>query len=160
LAGVRIVRDHNEFARLHLNWDHMPVAARLRDVRLSKALRVIAQDADSALTVTVQPDGVVCITTVRGEFARGFEVSYDMSDLSIAPDEPAAQVLFQDIRQLVIDTVDPDSWSDHGGEARIRVRGHRLIVRQTRGNLRFVDGLLGHVFQTAPGLYRCWPFVG
>ncbi len=99
-------------ANIYVNWGALqaatidtstPVTARLRDVRLSKALQVILQDAGSVPVPRVQldytvEDGVITISTAEdlAQNAVFIPRTYDLNDLLLTPqpiNRPDADVL-------------------------------------------------------------------
>lgn len=99
-------------ANIYVNWGALqasmidkstPVTARLRDVRLSKALQVILQDAGSVPVPRVSldyavEDGVITISTTEDLEQNAVYIprTYDLNDLLLTPravDRPDTQIL-------------------------------------------------------------------
>ena len=168
-------------ANIFVNWKSLesagvdpktPITARLRDIKLSKALNVLLDGASGGsgkLGYAVDA-GVITITTTD-DLAKNVVVRvYDIRDLLvIAPDfqmnEPATAIaapgpathpsapttrpaptreeLVKQIIRLIEETIDTKSWKDHGGKAgAVRELQGQLIVTQTPENHRSLVTLL------------------
>jgi beta-lactamase regulating signal transducer with metallopeptidase domain/type II secretory pathway component GspD/PulD (secretin) len=146
------------------------VSARLRDVKFSKALKMILKDvggADVKLGYEVD-DGVITISTEEDLAKNVVTRVYDIRDLIIDPGDdplndfvgaetskpgatsrPATQAqspreqAVKLITQLLQDTIAPDSWKDKGGAAgSVRELSGQLIITQNPENQSAIELLL------------------
>lgn len=173
-------------AKIFVNWKSIeaaninrnaPITARLRNVRLSKALTIILDTAGGGhgkLGYTVE-DGVIKISSID-DLPKNVKV-YDVRDLLMVPPDfvpprlgalepvkvaaPATKSSVTTTREglrddpvkslirLIEETVAPDTWKDHGGNVgAIRELQGQLIVTQTQENQIAVMALMQQLRET------------
>lgn len=71
-----------------------------------------------------------------------------------APEEFADKISAEAIAQLIIQSVEPQSWKANGGSGEIVVIGDRMLVRTSADNKELVDDFLS-AFQTQQGKRIC-----
>jgi hypothetical protein len=119
LAGVRMSVDADALSAAGLSVD-APVSARLRDVRLQKALELLA--AQVGLVRRCRDDGSVDLLTPAQNDAEAGWREYDLRPYVTplgAPDpdwsDPHVIKLQEDIVNLIQETIGPESWKEAGG---------------------------------------------
>jgi len=153
-SGANIIVEWPALASAGIGKD-APVTARLRDVKVSKALQLVfksvdGEDDDHKLAYCVTNGGIV-VTSRRRPGMKEFRVtrSYDVSFLFVGaapatdPIELANRV--KDIKNYVTDNVDTATWKDNGGdlgEISLDERKHVLIVTQMPDSQRKVRSVL------------------
>lgn len=171
-------------ANIFVNWKslelakidrNVPITARLRNIKFSKALSIILDAAGGGgkLGYAVD-DGVIAISTVD-DLSKNVEVRvYDVRDLLTTPPDfvpprlgvpepvnaavPATQSsaregmredLVKAYVRLIEDTVAPVTWKDHGGNVgAIRELQGQLIITQTPENQIAIMALLQQLRET------------
>jgi hypothetical protein len=117
---------------------NVPVTLRVRDVTVASALDLLLQTVggNTELAYTVE-GGVLRITTA--ERARGRRVvrTYDVGQL--AENDPQIEALLK----LIVDSVDPASWKDNGGDiGSISQFKSKLIITTTPLNHQKIVALM------------------
>jgi hypothetical protein len=139
-SGANIVVDWPSLAKAGINRD-APVTARLRDIKLSRALELVSksvegEDDDHKLGYTTVKDHIL-ITTLKELLSLNTTESYEIADLG---DERRDEIM-----RLITDSVDTASWRDNGGDfgtIDFDRSKHLIVISQTPENQRKVAALL------------------
>lgn len=127
-----------------------PITARLRDVKLSKALDVLLRAAgDGRVQLGYSIDeGVLTISTADDLATNVLTSVYDVRDLAATavPGSATQQQLIDEIIRLIQDTVESTSWKANGGKSgTIRELQGQLIITQTKVNQNSIANLLSQL---------------
>lgn len=132
-----------------------PVNLRLHDVRLSKVLeeisRQVSPDPVNRL-VSVDDEGVISISTEAELSSNVVTRLYEMADLATDGAVDGAAQGLDDVADLIVNTVDVNTWEDAGGTGTIRPvysRG-RLLITQTPEVHRHIVALLRLLRRPSP----------
>jgi beta-lactamase regulating signal transducer with metallopeptidase domain len=137
----------------------IPITARLRNIKFSKALSVILGDVGDGkvkLSYTVDK-GVITISTTEALQENSQVQVYDIRDLlNIPAGKPgspeikaANDGLINDTIALIKETVDRETWIDNGGKlGAIKFLSGQLIITQTPTNHAEIVALLQKLRET------------
>ena len=148
-AGFSTSFDQRAFREEGIDPASLVVTARLRDVRASKAVQTALSDACPRVRLRFFiDDGGIVVTTPRGDARRVETRIYNLADILPEPPRSAEEdvQLSGDIKRLVIETIEPESWKEAGGViGSVHVQNRFVTVRQTPENLRLLTGLLAQM---------------
>jgi hypothetical protein len=144
-AGLRLSIDWAALERRGVT-PESPVSARVRNIRAGKALTIVLDSVSQArpLEFAVDDAGRACIPAPSGASIAVWEV-YDVSDFlePLTGDAPMESELAEQIRSLVIETVEPDTWvGRRDGFAVCQSFDRKLLVLQTPEGHDQLGGLL------------------
>lgn len=168
---VEFLRDVSD-VNIFVNWRainaggitrEQPVTARLRDVKISKALQILLRDLgdDKTKLGYTLDEGVITISTADDLASNVVTNVYDIRDLLVnvsggpprgqSPNaaSTAKQQLIDEIIKLIQETVAHESWKDNGGKVgSIREMAGQLIVTQTPETQRSLGNLIAQLRET------------
>jgi len=129
-------------------------------VRLGTALKLLLMSVSSGFAELdyIVENGVITIATkesLPSKLETRVYHIFDLVDTALDPNTGKVASYNKDdandILQHIIDTVEPDSWYQAGGEGRIAIyKGYKLIVSQTRRIHQKIGEFLG-VIRASPG---------
>jgi beta-lactamase regulating signal transducer with metallopeptidase domain len=140
VTGANIFVNWNDVQNAGISKD-APVTIRVRDVTLAKAIDLVLQSvgANTELTYSVE-GGVIEIATAAHAEKKVIVQTYDVSRLA----KTDAEV--ENVKKLIIDTVDPSSWKDNGGPTgSIAQFKSKLVICQTPTNHQKIIAILQSV---------------
>jgi hypothetical protein len=150
-------------ANIFVNWKSMeaagfdratPVSVTLRNVRASKALQVILVSIGGRRGQVSSEivNGVIAISATADAVVAPIKKTYDVRFLISGKLEPGArEKRVAELRNLVIETVDPLSWREHDGKLYTVVEANgQLVVVQTEKNQKSIENLIQRMHELMP----------
>ena len=142
---VQMVLAHKKLEEASVSPD-TPVTKKLEDLSLESILRLVLSDLE--LTFTIRNE-VLVITTPEDAESQLITRVYPVLDLlprseAIVKRTQPGETAFNPLIDLIVGTIQPDSWRDVGGPGAIDLNEKvaALVVSQTRDVHRSVEGLL------------------
>lgn len=123
-----------------------PITVRLKGIKLQSAIDSILEPLDLDWIVRHE---VLLITSLEAATSRYLESRvYDVTDILLRPGETFHQGLeldYQSLIDVITETLENESWSDHGGDGRIETIDGMIVVTHDRRMHAAIDKLLGHL---------------
>ena len=132
----------NEFlgVNVHVQWQRLEdigvladttVSVKLKDVPAERLLRLVLDDLGEGLQISYEIlDGVLIIST-REQFMHRLTTDvYDVRDLLEVLGKVGGTPPQQQVKEMLENAIEPDTWATNGGEAWQGVMNGVLVVRQ------------------------------
>ncbi len=85
---------------------------------------------------------------VLTQFGSGGRTNSDTPPVMSAPAMAPSAITMDDLERVLVQTADPDSWDDNGGNGKIEPLGTTFVIWQTQGVHKRIEHLLKQIRQT------------